>query len=157
MKTFKTLLIIILFFAFNVNAAEENSTKTVVFKDKKGQAIKGFDTVSYFEEKAPLEGKKQFSFEYANATWLFANEKNLELFKQNPEKYAPQYGGWCAYGVAHANDFVETNPKKAYSVVDGKLYLNYDQSVKKLWEEDTKENIKTANTNWPALLEKGKK
>lgn len=153
MKNLKTLLVIIVFLAFNANAESNNE----IFKNKKGQAIKGYDTVSYFQQESPLKGVEEFSFEYKGATWLFANEENLNLFKQNPEKYIPQYGGWCAYGVAHANDFVETDPKKAHTIVDGKLYLNYSKSIKEKWQEDTEENIKIANKNWPILLKKYKK
>ncbi|MGB1239671.1 MAG: YHS domain-containing (seleno)protein, partial [Pseudomonadales bacterium] len=95
-------------------------------------AVSGYDTVSYFTEGKPLKGKKNFSTKYKKATWLFSSQENLDLFKANPEKYAPQYGGFCAWAVAAKNDRASGDPLR-WNIVDGKLYLNYDKAIQDKW------------------------
>jgi len=119
-----------------------------IFSTKAG-AIRGYDPVAYITQNKPVKGKANLSYEWQGATWHFSTKANLEAFKAAPEKYAPQYGGYCAYGVAQGYT-PETDPN-AYKVVDGKLYLNLSKVVLKRWEEDIPGYIKTADQNWPEL------
>jgi YHS domain-containing protein len=122
-----------------------------VFKTKEG-AIKGYDPVAYFTESKPTKGKPEFTTTWQEATWYFASAKNRDLFKSAPEKYAPQYGGFCAYGVSR-NYKVKIEPE-AWAIVDGKLYLNYDLDVAKEWNTNRAGYIKKADANWVGLKEK---
>src|SRR5512135_2769630 len=88
-----------------------------------GVAIRGYDPVAYFTESKPVEGSKQFTFEWQGATWRFASAANRDLFAKTPEKYAPQYGGYCAYAVSQGH--TATIDPQRWRIVDGKLYLNY--------------------------------
>jgi len=119
-----------------------------IFSTQAG-AIRGYDPVAYFKLNKPVKGKANLSYEWQGATWHFSNQANLDAFKADPEKYAPQYGGYCAYGVAQGYT-PETDPY-AYKVVDGKLYLNLSKVVLKRWQEDIPGYIKDANQNWPEL------
>ena len=116
-----------------------------VFSTNKG-AINGYDAVAYFIDSKAVEGKKENSFVWKGETWHFTSTKNLDLFKSNPEKYAPQFGGFCAYGVADGHK-AKTDPQ-SWTVVDGKLYLNYNKDVQQLWKKDQKNFIIKANQNW---------
>lgn len=122
-------------------------TYTSIFSDK---AIKGYDTVAYFTENRAVEGHDAFQTDYNGAVWLFSSAENLALFEQDPEKYAPQYGGYCAYAVAN-NSTASIQPE-LFTVHNGKLYLNYNQSVNKKWTADKESFIAAADRNWPALL-----
>jgi hypothetical protein len=115
-------------------------------------AVGGYDPVAYFTEGKPVAGKKEISFTWRGVSWRFANEKNLETFKAKPETYAPQYGGYCAWAVSQG--YTAKGDPRAWSIVDGKLYLNYNADVKKTWDKDTSGNITKADTNWPKVLEK---
>ena len=115
-------------------------------------AIKGYDTVAYFTESKAVKGSDQFQTTWKEAKWKFASKANLDAFKANPEKFAPQYGGYCAYGVAQGY-LVKIEPEE-FKVIDGKLYLNYDEDVSKKWKKDTAGYIKTANKNFPEALNK---
>jgi len=116
-----------------------------------GIAIRGYDTVAYFTQGAPAEGAAEFSTDWEGATWQFASQEHLDLFVAEPEKYAPQYGGYCAYGVAK-DGLVKIEPEN-WSIIDGKLYLNYNDKVQGLWEADIAGFIATADKKFEALLE----
>ena len=118
--------------------------------DPSGVAIRGYDTVAYFTEGAPVEGSDEFTAEWEGATWRFASREHLDLFEADPEAYAPQYGGYCAYGVAK-DSLVKIEPEQ-WSIVDGKLYLNYNGGVQKKWEDDIPGFITAADTKFEALL-----
>jgi YHS domain-containing protein len=113
-----------------------------------GLAIKGYDVVAYFTVGQPTKGSTEFTYKWMGATWQFANAKDLELFKADPGKYAPQYGGYCAYAVSK-NHTASVNPKN-WKIVDGKLYLNHDIAYT-FWKRNIPENIKKADGNWPAI------
>lgn len=115
-------------------------------------AVGGYDAVAYFEAGAPVKGAKEFAFEYEGATWLFSSAENLEQFKEDPDAYAPQYGGYCAWAVAQGYT-APGNPKN-WTVRGGKLYLNYDNGVQKKWLQDPDGFIAKADANWPAVLDK---
>lgn len=114
-----------------------------------GAAIRGYDAVAYHLEGRAVEGKLSFSANWNGATWLFSSENNKEAFTKNPEKYAPQYGGYCAYGTSR-NYKAPTDPN-AFTIVDGKLYLNYSVRVKEGWLPEKEKNITKADSNWVKL------
>jgi YHS domain-containing protein len=114
-------------------------------------AIKGYDTVAYFTQGEAVEGKKELSYEYLGATWWFSSEEHRQLFIASPEKYAPQYGGYCAYAVSR-NTTASIKPK-VFDIHEGKLYLNYNKGVQKRWLKNKNERIENADDNWPKLLE----
>lgn len=116
---------------------------------KNGVAVQGYDVVAYFESNKPIEGKSDIKTAYNNATYFFSSENNKALFLKNPEKYVPQYGGYCAYGTSE-NHLSPTDPQ-AFTIVDDKLYLNYNLKVKELWSKDREERIVKANKNWETL------
>lgn len=127
----------------------ENMMNQKIDKDADGVAIKGYDPVGYFTEGKAEMGKSMHSYNWMGAEWHFKNEKHLTMFKENPEKYAPQYGGYCAYGTSK-NHLSSTDPK-AWVIVDGKLYLNTNPNVKDMFKKDTEDNIMKADKNWPEL------
>lgn len=126
------------------------AAKDPVYQSFLGTAIDGTDPVSYFTDGRPIEGKSSITYKWNGATWRFANSENRDRFAANPEKFAPQYGGYCAWAVAQGST-ASTDPQ-AWSIVDGKLYLNYSKSVQKQWEKDIPGNIKSADRNWPDVL-----
>ncbi len=115
-----------------------------------GVAIDGYDPVAYFTDGKPVEGSKEFSHEWNGATWRFASADHRDLFVTAPEKYVPRYGGYCAWAVSN-NYTADTDPQ-AWSIVEGKLYLNYNLEVRSKWEKDVPGNIAKADQNWPKLV-----
>lgn len=115
-----------------------------------GVAIRGYDTVAYFTQGKPVEGLDEFSTEWSGATWKFSTQDHLDLFVDNPESYAPQYGGYCAYGVSQ-NYLVKIEPEN-WTIVDDKLYLNYDSDVQQKWEQDIPGFITKADSKFEQLL-----
>jgi YHS domain-containing protein len=115
-------------------------------------AVSGYDPVAYFTEGKPLEGSSAFEHKWNGATWRFATAKNLEAFKADPEAYAPQYGGYCAWAVSQG--YTASSDPNAWRVVGNKLYLNYNREVQQTWEKDAAGNIVKADGNWPKVLEK---
>ena len=144
MKTKSLLIVAFLFVAFNsVNAAD-----AVINKDQNGLALKGYDAVAYFDQGKAVAGKKDFEHPWMGANWRFSTVENRDLFAKNPEKYAPQFGGYCAFGVT--GGYLAPTDPTAWKVVEGKLYLNYDSDIQKKWSADIPGNIKKANEKWPA-------
>jgi YHS domain-containing protein len=129
-----------------------NTLKAGLFGGRSDTAILGYDTVAYFADGKPVKGQDVFTYEWMGAKWKFASQAHLDLFKANPEKYAPQYGGYCAYGVSQDN-LVSIEPDK-FKVEGGKLYLNYDADVQAKWLKDPAGYIKQADAKFPALLKK---
>lgn len=121
-----------------------------VFTNFLGQAIRGYDPVAYFKEGQPVEGKSAFQTEWNGAKWRFATQENLDNFIKTPENYAPQYGGYCAYAVSQGA--TASIKPEAWSIVEGKLYLNYDKEVRYRWSQDIPGYIQDADKNWPDLL-----
>lgn len=118
----------------------------------RGIAIHGYDPVSYFADGKAVEGSSDISFEWQGATWRFASAEHRKQFAAEPAKYAPQYGGYCAYAVAK-NTTADVEPD-AFTIVDGKLYLNYDQKIQDTWRQDPKGYILKADQFWPAMIKK---
>jgi YHS domain-containing protein len=125
------------------------------FFESDGLALRGYDPIAYFEMNAPTPGKAEHSVEYRGSKFLFASAGNREKFAANPQKYAPQYGGFCALGTANGYK-VSTQPD-AFKVVDGKLYFNYDRKVLELWSKDIPGYIAKANVNWPEVAKQPRK
>ena len=117
----------------------------------KGVAVGGHDPVSYFTEGKPVAGKAEITLEHGGATWRFASEANRDAFKGDPARYAPQYGGYCAYAVALGH--TAKGDPNVWSIVDGKLYLNFNAPTKATWEKDIPGYIKKADANWPGVLQ----
>lgn len=115
-------------------------------------AIQGYDPVAFFKENKPVLGTKELTFVWNDATWHFSSQENLDAFKAEPEKYAPQYGGYCVYGTA-AGHKSPTQPE-TWSIIDNKLYFNYNMNVQKLFNKNRKGLIDQANRNWPAVKKK---
>jgi len=115
-----------------------------------GVAIKGYDTVAYFADGKAVAGSDAFVTEWKGVKWKFASQDHLDKFKANPEKYAPQYGGYCAYGTSQGH-LAPTEPT-AWTVTDGKLYLNYNDRVLKKWSDDIKGYNALADSKFEALL-----
>lgn len=116
---------------------------------KNGVAIQGYDPVAYFESNKAIEGKKECNTKYKEAIYYFSSENNKALFLKNPDKYVPQFGGFCAYGVSE-NHNSPTQPE-AFTIVDDKLYLNYNLKVKEFWSKNRDARIIKANENWETL------
>jgi len=144
----KTVLIL---FALVVStqALAVNPTYTSLFSS---EAIKGYDTVAYFTESKPVKGKSEFSTEYNKATWLFSSQENLDLFLADPEKYAPQYGGYCAYAVSQGS--TASIKPELFTIYKGKLYLNYNDSINDRWSANKDAFIVDADENWLEILAK---
>lgn len=140
----KTVLLVSFLFAVTATAAQ-----TPVYQSD-GVAINGYDPIAYFVENKPVPGKTEFSFEWNGAKWQFASNENLEKFKGNPEGYAPQYGGYCAYGASRGY-LAQTDPQ-AFTILDNKLYLNYNLDVRTEWMKDVNNRISKANENWESKL-----
>ena len=115
-----------------------------------GVAVKGTDVVAYHTEGRVREGEREHSFEWMDATWRFATAEHRDLFAANPEKYAPAYGGYCAYAVSKGTT-APIDPE-AWKIVDGRLYLNLDRDIQQIWEKDIPGYIAQADANWPKLL-----
>lgn len=115
----------------------------------KGVAIRGYDPVAYFKEAKPVMGDSSLQFTWQGVYWRFSTQANLDSFKIHPEHYAPQYGGYCAYGASESH-LAPTAPE-AWTIVDDKLYLNYSPKVKSFWTKDIPGRITAANAYWLTL------
>lgn len=109
-------------------------------------AIKGYDTVAYFMAGKALKGNESFTFPWHDMTWYFSTKENRDLFAASPEKYAPQYDGYCAWALTEARK-AKTDPE-VWKIVDGKLYLNCSMTAYEKWSRDIPGNIKKADANW---------
>ncbi len=127
------------------------SSAHAVNADKTGLAIGGYDPVTYFTAGEPRKGDFQITHEYKGAVYRFVNESNRDRFRKSPAQYAPQYGGYCAYGVAVDKKF--SSDPTVWKIVDGKLYLNLDRNIAKLFNEDVPGHIDKADRNWKTLAD----
>lgn len=125
--------------------------KEPVYQSFLGTAIDGTDPVAYFTEGRPVEGSADFTHEWNGATWRFVSAENRDKFKAEPARYAPQYGGYCAWAVSQG--YTASTDPEAWKIVDGKLYLNYNKGVQAKWEGDVPGNIAAADGHWPKVLE----
>lgn len=114
-------------------------------------AINGFDPVAYFTEEKPVKGDASHSAEFNGAKWYFSSAENKAAFEAAPADYAPQFGGYCAYAVSRG--YTAPTDPEAWSVHEGKLYLNFSLRARELWSQDIPGNIAKGEANWPAVLE----
>lgn len=113
-------------------------------------AVSGYDAVSYFEgESGPVKGSKEFGVNYNDVNYYFASADNATKFKAEPAKYAPQYGGHCAWAMSRGR--LAPGDAQVYRIVDGKLYLNFSKTVQEMWEKDISGFIKKADAAWPSV------
>lgn len=123
-----------------------------VFTGGGDYAINGYDSVAYHLEMKPVKGDSEFVAEWNGAMWRFKSADNRDLFESDPERWAPKYGGYCAWAVS--NNYTAKTDPKAWSIVDDRLYLNYSRNVRRKWSKDIPGNIKRGDANWPAVLNK---
>lgn len=132
--------------AFSAYAAQPQ----VYTNSSTGIAINGYDPVAYFKQNKPVEGQPNYSTKWKGATWYFSSEENKTQFVNAPKKYAPQYGGYCAFAVSYGS--TATTVPEAWSIVNNKLYLNNSLGVRSRWQTDIPGYIKKADANWPGVL-----
>jgi YHS domain-containing protein len=147
-----TLALVLLAGLAAVPVAPAAAAEPPIQANAQGIALSGYDAVAYFASNRPIEGKADFAIQWGGAEWHFASAENRAKFDQDPAKYAPQYGGHCAYGLAQGH-LVPADPL-AWKVVAGKLYLNYNKDVQGKWLQDIPGNIAKADKNWAAELKK---
>ncbi len=140
---------LIIFTALSLSSQDARAEIPTVFQDNK-IAVSGADVVAYFTNGRHVKGTNTFTAKHDGAIWQFSSAANRELFKAEPVKYAPQFGGYCAYAVSQGA--TATTIPEAWSIVDGKLYLNYSLGVKTRWEADKARYISQAKKNWPGVL-----
>ena len=149
----RALLVVILIFA---GLASQAVVSPAAAKDPvytgflSSLAVSGYDPVAYFTEGKPAKGNDQYTFEWKGEMFKFASAENLSAFRADPEKYAPQYGGYCAYAVSEG--YTASTVPEAWAIVEDKLYLNYSLGVRKQWAKDIPGRIAAANKNWPGVL-----
>ncbi|MEM7065451.1 MAG: YHS domain-containing (seleno)protein [Cyanobacteria bacterium P01_B01_bin.77] len=131
-------------------AQTEQTAATYAVFAEDGIAIRGADPVAYFTEGEYTPGSDEFTHDWEGATWQFASAENRDLFAANPEEYAPQYGGFCAYAVSQGS--TASIEPTAWEIVDGKLYLNYNDKIQERWSKDIPGYIAQADQNWPGVL-----
>lgn len=117
--------------------------------ERDGAALRGHDPVAYFKDGKPTKGSAEHRFEYKGTVFLFASKANRDAFAADPDTYAPQYGGYCAFGTA--SGYKAAVDPAAFSVVNRKLYLNYNRDVQKQWLADVPGFVSKADRQWPAV------
>lgn len=121
-----------------------------VFSDKSGYVIRGYDPVAYFTEGKPVKGSDQIVHEWNGGHWKFVSQENLKAFIATPDRYAPQYGGYCAWAASQG--YTASIDPAAWYVHDDKLYLNYSKRIQRKWQRDIPGNVSAGDENWPRLL-----
>jgi hypothetical protein len=134
-----------------VSAMADDSVNTGYFG---GVAIMGYDTVAYFTDRKAVKGSEEFSYDWLGTPWHFASKKHQEMFMSEPAKYAPQFGGYCAGEVAGTGSVTINVDPKAFNIIEGKLYLNYDQGTTDWLADNAKDAIPKAAANWPIVKAK---
>ena len=131
-------------------ACSRASASSSINQGSDGVALQGYDVVAYFMESKPVVGAKEFQHKWMGASWQFSSAAHRDAFAANPDKYAPQYGGYCAFGVSEGYK-AKVDPN-VWKIVAGKLYLNYDAGVGEEWRKDIPGRIQKADRNWPKLI-----
>lgn len=112
-------------------------------------AINGYDVVAFFSSSGPVKGADSLSFEWKQVTWRFSSRANLDSFRKSPERYSPVYGGYCAYGMSKG--YKAPTQADTWQIISGKLYFNYNQEVRTIWNKDQNAFIKKADEHWPKI------
>ncbi|WP_420602351.1 YHS domain-containing (seleno)protein [Flagellimonas sp.] len=110
------------------------------------QAINGYDPVAYFTHNEAVLGNETYTYDWNNAKWNFSSEENKQLFTENPEKYAPQFGGYCAFAISKG--FTANSSPDSFELINDKLYLFDNEDVKLSWKENLEENLRVSEENW---------
>ena len=131
------------------SGAAANAGNVAIDANENGVTLAGHDVVAYFTENKPVEGTPEISAVYNDAIYHFSSTANRDTFKANPAKYAPKYGGFCAYGASLGKKFAVDG--KAFEVVDGVLYVNKNLDVYKIWVEEKADNIVKADSKWDGI------
>jgi YHS domain-containing protein len=142
MKLFSILLIVVAAMAATCSRPESLGLNT----DASGSALRGYDAVAYFAVDSAVKGDPKFEYAWNGAKWFFSSEENMTKFKADPEAFAPQFGGYCAYAVSEG--YTADADPEAWKIVDGKLYLNYNREVQNIWEKNEAERIANGKKNW---------
>ncbi len=145
MKLKSTLMALVALFGFAGNAMAADYTNST-------PAVQGYDVVSYQTGKRPIRGNGNFVAVYDGATYQFSSTANQKLFENNPEKFAPAYGGYCAFGASVGKKFI--GDPEVWRVVDGKLYLNLDTGIQAEWLKDVPGRIQIADAKWRSIRDK---
>jgi YHS domain-containing protein len=142
-----TILVAATAITYSLNARSKGQINTI---GSPGVAIKGFDPVAYFTDGKPRKGSNAHSYTHKGVEWQFVSEANKAKFIADPAKFEPAYGGYCAYGVAQG--YLVKIEGSAWSIKNGKLYLNYDAGVQDKWSKNPSGYISEANERWPKLV-----
>lgn len=132
--------------------AASAQSKTLLNVDRSGLAVQGYDVVAFFTDSKPVKGNPQFTSAHSGGTYQFASAEHKAAFDKEPAKYAPQFGGYCAYGVSKGS-LVNIEPD-AFQVVGGRLLLQYDKGIREKFNKDAPGNLGKADANWPGLVSK---
>jgi YHS domain-containing protein len=152
MRSRAAVIVIIALFAAACGSLAYNSATQFISKSADGLAIEGYDAVAYRTIESAAQGKPEYEFVWNGAKWLFVSEENRARFAANPESYAPEYGGFCAWSLSE-NSMMRADPK-VWKVVDNKLYLIQNEMVKEVWEKSQPELIEKSNRNWQKMKDK---
>jgi len=123
--------------------------------NNEGVILDGYDPVAFFTESKPVKGNPNFQYSYQDAIYYFASQQHLDMFKTDPEKFKPQYGGWCAYAVSLGR--IAPIDVNTFSIVDGRLFIQHNQRAVNGWNKDVTGNIIKADKYWPAVSSHGGK
>jgi YHS domain-containing protein len=142
------------FFTISAHAQDVTGLRKKHFNLDEGIAISGYDPVAYFTQGKAVKGKKDMAVYHQGITYYFSSVANKELFKANPAKYEPEYGGWCAYAMGEKGEKVSIDPE-TFKIVNGKLYLFYNRffnNTLKDWNKNEATLKSKADANWPKLF-----
>jgi YHS domain-containing protein len=150
-------MLIVLILAIGINRASAQKFDGKYFNnvDANGVILDGYDAVAFFTENKAVKGDPKFQLRYDDATYYFSSAGHLELFKSNPEKYKPQFGGWCAYAVSLGR--IAPIDVNTFSIVDGRLFIQHNQRAVNGWNKDVPGNIVKADKYWPGVSKVGGK
>lgn len=138
--------------ALTVVTTRATAPKPAINKGADSVAVKGYDAVAYLVSGKAIVGSAKFEYSWSDATWRFSSAENRKRFTRDPTRYAPQFGGYCAWAISRGYT-ADVDPE-AFQIVDGRLYLIYSKSVQMRWDQDIPGNIAKAEANWPAVLSK---
>ena len=141
----KLIAALLVMLAITPAAFAEDVTHSIV-------GVQGYDLVSYHVNKRPHRGTGNHVSNHEGVNYLFSSAENKKTFDKNPSKYLPAYGGYCAFGASVGKKFI-ADPE-VWEIVDGKLYLNLDNSIKTTWVKDIQGNIEKADSQWRKIKHK---
>ena len=153
-SSYQTVLLfaLVIAVALSGGACSSGTSAVAVNTDPAGSALRGYDAVAYFTLNNAVKGDPRFEYVWNGAKWYFSSEENMMKFRERPEEFAPQFGGYCSYAVSEG--YTADGDPEAWKVVDGKLYLNYSQKVKEKWEHNQAERIEKGRKSWDSFKTK---